>query len=218
MNNLKIVQTNVIENRLEYAQQLDRQAKQGLFHLVAALKRIDEECLYVELGYNSTKDYCQKSLNYSFQSAGRMLQITDKFGPFLDEGENRSHVSDTIMSLDQQKLYSLSRLPQDQISELIQKGEVRLNGSTLSMEVIKTTSREDLAKIISSAIYEGAPGVKKTTKEKSLKSLTERKVDVMNSIKKFATAVYATESETIIEEFFPLLNAINVVSKKHLEK
>jgi len=209
--------------RIEKAHQLDKLAKGSLFQLVRVLKEINEEEFFIELGYSTMKDYCQKSLNYSLRSAERYLSISEKFGDYADFEQKaigtRATTTlnlETITNLPLVKLEHLSRLQDSEIKNLVETGEITLAGKTLTLETIKETSREELAKIISISLGE----VKDTgSKVIDRKTLSEQKVNIMKLFDKVAYAVVNSGlPETSKDAFEAIISQLYHYKQNHLAK
>jgi hypothetical protein len=178
--------------RLSRAKELDRLAKGSIMQLIYALKEIMDNELFDELGFDSMRDYVQKSLKYSYTNTRYYLNIVQKLGEYLpvndysrrvvnpgDSGESLSKNDEFFTEMPFHKLYNLSRLPEKNIKDLFLTGVTTINDKPLTLETVKLAQRDDLGKIITREINK----IEETAVQKKVKQ-TKTLLDLKLKIRK----------------------------------
>ena len=216
--------------RLSRAKELDRLAKGSIMQLIFALKEIMDNELFDELGFDSMRDYVQKSLKYSYTNTRWYLNIVQKLGEYLPindfsrrvitSGESLESSSKNVEILSEMpfhKLFHLSRLPEKNIKDLFLTGVTTINEKPYTLETIKLAQREYLGKIITREInkIEEAPAQKKIKQTKTLLDLKIKIRKQQDSLMK-TLMLYPFDADQA-KELFSLARPFTDFLTKHVE-
>lgn len=133
-----------ISPRFELAANLNNQVTLGVFVSAQALKRIRDEKLFVELGYESFKRYIDDATLLSKTQAYIYLKIADKFTPQLLENNN---IESTLWTRDMgvAKLREMARLDDDDLKTLLDGEALALpGGENIDLVAIRDMMAKDV--------------------------------------------------------------------------
>jgi hypothetical protein len=134
-----------ISTRLELAAHLHQQVALGVFVTATALKRIRDERLYEELGFETFGDYIG-AIPVSRTQVYLNIKIADKFDKFLPQGSGENVPPwDNFENFGMRKLGALVKLDDPDFEEIIGGGAVQVNGNDFTMQdfaIMKATEVE----------------------------------------------------------------------------
>lgn len=110
-------------------------AQQNLFDMCVLLKRMRDEKLYKELGYQNFEEYCEKEVGFSRMNAHRYISIIEN----IKDVTSMLHFGTTKLSL----LSSLSESQQEEIQKTVDVEEVSVR--KLKEEIAKLKSEKQEA-------------------------------------------------------------------------
>jgi len=177
--------------------------KGSIMQIASSLHRIKEKKLYLALGFNNFKDYCE-SAGFSKRSGYRYAAIGDGVEQLgLEPGEQNSALggTNTLESLGVKKMYELFRLSQDQINQLLSGEEIAGgNGEKISLKDLQDMNVATASKVVS-----GMTKSKKDNQVGKLKAdnalLNAEKKALMDQIKSMEKEVAA--ARTLEDKYGP---------------
>jgi len=129
------------------------QATGTLFDHLAALKVINDNQYYIDLGFESMEELCKETWDYAKRTMYEQLQVANKILPLLSTTPGIVRYSaqvlcnGTLSSLPFYKLVILSGLEDSQILTLVNSGVIRIGDDTYTIEDIKKMDRNFLRKL-----------------------------------------------------------------------
>lgn len=152
-DNMQIIHNT--PERVASAAELDKIVTGKLWDFMLALKEINDNKYYIELGYDTLQGYCIYKLDMAYGSAMRYIRIAEKYSFFRETDSSVSsktgqfsHVKNQIFEIDAVKLDSIGRLPDSKIEQFKQTGKLQLGKEKFTLEDIKAMKREELARIV----------------------------------------------------------------------
>lgn len=153
----------------------------GSFISAVALKKIFDERLYLALGCQTKEEYVTTQTPYGIRQAQRLVAVANKFdavskqlaGQELkqitssQDSENATSMShdgnlqNDLTSIGITKLYELTKIDDSDLTELLDKGTVNVNGEVLDLEELKEMTVRDTNIKIARATKEYKDKIKK---------------------------------------------------------
>lgn len=143
-------------DRKRQAAFLQQQLQAATLVQAVALKRMYDDGLYADLGYQTWKEYVELGLDMSTSYVRQLRTIADRFEGLLPEGwqserpmlEAPAEVQHAaqLSALGSKKLYELVRVQDVDFSEALSDGIVRLpGGATMTLDELKAQTARELA-------------------------------------------------------------------------
>lgn len=114
-------------------------AQQNLFDMCVLLKRMRDEKLYKELGYQNFEEYCEKEVGITRRQGQKYSKIGDMYS--TENGKSTSH----FKNLGTEKLYllaSISESQQEEIQKTVDVEEVSVRKLKEEIEKLKSEKQE----------------------------------------------------------------------------
>lgn len=155
--------------RIEKANRLTNLCKKSIWDFIFNLKVINDELLFVEMGYDSIDDFCINELGRSAESARQYLLAATKFIPAqipenTTEFQNNANFQTRLEILERlpyRKSAQLIRLPQETINSFFETAELTLGENRFTIEQILEMRLPSLSKFISNFLNKENPKEKK---------------------------------------------------------
>jgi len=134
------------------ALQVHGQIEGAFWQLATALARIKNEQLYLALGFDSFRGYCESTLPFGVRNAYHYALVGEKIGlRLLESGSSAKPVSHSLESIGIRKLKLIAEKAEDQINDLIREGRIKIGDELLSQDELADTSVKDLTKRLRAA-------------------------------------------------------------------
>lgn len=137
--NLQLTEDQLKQKATEYDKMLTR----GLYENLLLLKGINDEKLYLYLGFESLEDYCKDRWDMAKQTMYHYLNVATKFLPQSPEVS-----PGRLFELGIAKMKILAVLEPDTRQELAVKGELKLGGTTYTIQEIKDMNVQTLRELV----------------------------------------------------------------------
>ncbi len=129
------------------------QATGTLFDHLAALKVINDNQYYIDLGFESMEELCKETWDYAKRTMYEQLQVANKMLPILSVSSSVRHGAQMvhhteIASLPFKKLLILSTLEDQQLLNFADTGFLKIGDSVYTFEDIKKMDRNVLRNLI----------------------------------------------------------------------
>ena len=114
-------------------------AQQNIFDMCMLLKRMRDEKLYKELGYQNFEEYCEKEVGITRRQGQKYSKIGDMYS--TENGKSTSH----FKNLGTEKLYllaSISESQQEEIQKTVDVEEVSVRKLKEEIEKLKSEKQE----------------------------------------------------------------------------
>jgi hypothetical protein len=146
-------------SRKHDAHYYDAKIQSSMWDLMWALRKMRDDQLYIELGFDSLRDYIRDRVPYTITFSQNLLRLSDK----LEDAEN----ANTTIEMSNDKIKSFSKVVNDpDIFQISGAGIVKLaDGRELSVEEYETLRADEIAK--DTTTYKDA--------QKALKTVTDLK-------------------------------------------
>jgi len=145
------------QQRKERALELLKIIRRGMFESCYAMKLVNDNKFYIELGYNSMVEFSASELNYAKSATYAFLQIAERFLPLTND-INLFH-DHGMSSIPYYKLTILANLTSEQARELLEKGTFLFEENVYTISDINLMSVDELRLLINGE-EETEPGIK----------------------------------------------------------
>src|SRR3990172_10344302 len=147
------------EQRKVRAAELDRIATGSFYDLLVALKEINDNEYYRCFDYETMEGYCRERCDIARSTMYSYLQVAYKFLVLMAEAEPVRRVG--LSSIPFSKLIILSNLTYTQAKNLVNTGEVEIEGKIYTIADFKGMDIDELRKLINGKDEEAEDGEEK---------------------------------------------------------
>lgn len=149
----------ITQEQKKYANYVFEQFQISHLYSAVALKKIWDEKLYLNLGYESKEEFCSLALSFGLRTAQKLIKIADKFSGYLPQpSENKQlaevNSSDTLentntsslLGLSINQLYELTKLDDEDLKGFLESGTIGEGEDKITLEEYKEMSVREATK------------------------------------------------------------------------
>lgn len=163
------VANETTDHRKQMAMEAHIQVVSGAIISALALKRIKDDQLYLEMGFDHFNQYVETKLPFGRQQAYAYLAVADSFSV---SDQSDTAIPENITSLGMAKLHQLSKTVDHAGQALLENGEIELpDGTILTVPEIESITVKQLKKELAEAKKKAA---KSTLLEEQLADANQR--------------------------------------------